>query len=79
MRNYNEDTISIQSPLRLPESMISDPECSYIGLFDGHAGKACATFLEENFHVFLANQPDLLTDPRSALTTAFEEAEQAFL
>ena len=50
IRNYNEDTISIEK-IKLNNN--KDEFFYFFGIYDGHGGKGCSSYLKENLHNFI--------------------------
>ena len=48
IRNYNEDTICVQKINSKIEQIFY-----FFGIFDGHGGKGCSSFLQENLHKYI--------------------------
>lgn len=55
------------------------PECSFFGIYDGHAGSECADFLRNNLHLLLINELAKSQNPEDALKNAISTAEQTYL
>ena len=56
VRDYNEDRVSIILNIARPKDLKKGnmwPVCSFFGVYDGHAGSACADFLRDNLHHFV--------------------------
>lgn len=47
VRNYNEDSVSIIPKL--------NRRGDFFAIFDGHGGKNCSLFLQQNFHTYIKN------------------------
>jgi protein phosphatase 2C family protein 2/3 len=64
IRTYNEDRISIVLDLKKPSGKttvtgnpnIANKKVSFFAVFDGHGGSACAEYLRDNLHTFIASQ-----------------------
>jgi protein phosphatase 2C family protein 2/3 len=54
------------------------PHCSFFAVYDGHGGKDCSSFLRDNLHNYLVNDPAFPEDPQTALLNAFATAEKEF-
>jgi len=50
IRNYNEDTICVKKINSKIEQIFY-----FFGIFDGHGGKGCASFLQENLYKYIQN------------------------
>jgi protein phosphatase 2C family protein 2/3 len=50
VRNYNEDTICVKKINSKIEQIFY-----FFGIFDGHGGKGCASFLQENLYKYIQN------------------------
>ena len=48
IRNYNEDTICVEKINSKIEQIFY-----FFGIFDGHGGKGCSSFLQENLHTYI--------------------------
>lgn len=64
-----------------PKTKDMSEKCHYFGVFDGHGGKECSSFLKENLHKFvylffiqITNQKSFPSDPITALKGGFQEA-----
>jgi protein phosphatase 2C family protein 2/3 len=58
VRNYNEDRVSIVTHFGL------EKDSSFFAVYDGHGGSACADYLRDNMHKLLAQENNLVTDPK---------------
>ena len=83
-KNYNEDKYRIIYDYKLRKtvntangSMIF-PCISYFGLYDGHAGSKCSTFIQEKLHTFLLESNFFPLYPLQAINEAYLKAEQEF-
>ena len=56
VRKYNEDKIRMISDYKLNRTIktkkgeILEPKINYFAIYDGHGGKKCSSFLQENLH-----------------------------
>lgn len=70
-RSYNEDRISIVLDLKKPaqakNGQPSTKKVSFFAVFDGHGGHACAEFLRDNLHSFIAMQDCFPLNPEIAI------------
>lgn len=79
-RNSQEDRVTVIPDL----SAVGGNDLAgfgYVGVFDGHEGAACATFLQHELHARIV-EDDLAfgrpgIDPRAALTSAFSDVDDA--
>lgn len=80
IRKSNEDRVMIISRLFPPAHRKEEkwPHCSFFAVYDGHGGKDCSSFLRDNLHNYLINDPAFPADPQTALLNAFATAEQEF-
>eukprot|EP00030_Apusomonadida_sp_AF-17_P008820 a8774_6.p1 GENE.a8774_6~~a8774_6.p1 ORF type:complete len:369 (-),score=106.16 a8774_6:77-1078(-) len=71
-RKYNEDRFAMLYPLP------SAPEVAYFGIFDGHSGKVCATYCQDQMHKYISEYalPDL--EPQG-VAEAFMRCDDDFL
>ncbi|XP_037351680.1 protein phosphatase 1F [Talpa occidentalis] len=59
---------------------LSDPvDRAYFAVFDGHGGVDAARYAAVHVHVNAAHQPELPTDPKTALRNAFQHTDEMFL
>ena len=68
VRNYNEDTICVKKINSKIEQIFY-----FFGVFDGHGGKGCSTFLQNNLYKYI------LDFSPSGLTDAIYQSEKEFL
>jgi serine/threonine protein phosphatase PrpC/tRNA A-37 threonylcarbamoyl transferase component Bud32 len=78
-RPAQEDRVTVIPDLgELPGC--DDPRYSgyaYMGIFDGHGGDACATYLQRELHADLVKKGSLFfDDTRSAISRAFRETDE---
>lgn len=45
------------------------------GVFDGHGGSACSTFIEKNLPTFLQNNKSLINNPKACLENSIHRLE----
>lgn len=58
VRAYNEDYIAVVPDLRKSAALggnYQSKKVTYFGLFDGHGGAGCATYLRDNLHQIIAS------------------------
>jgi protein phosphatase 2C family protein 2/3 len=82
VRPYNEDFVAVVPDLKKSALSGGTYQCkkvSYFGLFDGHGGNGCASFLRDNLHVILTQQESFPMSPETALKQAFKQAEDEFM
>ena len=81
-KSYNEDRtkVIINYPKQLIENgKTISPHISYFGVFDGHGGDACSTFLKDKLDSFLFNSNLFPAYPIQAIKEAFMVAENTFM
>jgi protein phosphatase 2C family protein 2/3 len=54
------------------------PTVSFFGLYDGHGGRQCAEFLQQNLHRFIIESSYFPKTPTEAILDGFKQAEAAF-
>ncbi len=59
--------------------MSSEPELSFYGVYDGHAGKDAAAFSASHLHANLLASPNYPSDVVAAFEDAFRKADETFL
>jgi len=64
--------LTMVSKARTPQHLRS---LAYAGVFDGHHGGLCATFLQHSLHQILVSQRDFQCDVGSAIVAAFRECD----
>ena len=82
IRNYNEDRVSIVLNIQKPPQKTCEgpwPKCQFFAIFDGHGGHTCADFLRDNLHQFIVRDNDFPQNPKQAIISAFQKADQYFL
>ena len=82
VKNFNEDRVCIIQNLAKSSSRPGAeawPRCSFFGIYDGHGGSECSSFLQENLHGFIVSDEAFPSQPEVALTNGFRAAETAFL
>jgi len=52
---------------------------SFFAVFDGHGGSACAEYLRDNLHLYVAQQEAFPNNPEQALKLGFKQAEDDFM
>ena len=55
------------------------PPCSFFGLYTGHSGNSCATFLQKHLHKCIFTDPCFPTSPKQAIQNGFAKADSKFL
>lgn len=80
VRSYNEDRVSIILNISKPKNYTGDwPNCSFFGIYDGHAGHQCADFLRDNLHKFIIDDSNFPKSPQKAILNGFIKAEKVFM
>jgi protein phosphatase 2C family protein 2/3 len=81
IRKTNEDRVMIISKVPKPGNKQVDkwPMVSYFGVYDGHMGKECCSFLRDHLHNFIIQDEFFPSDPSHALINGFSKAEEEFL
>lgn len=79
-RSYNEDRIVAVHNVSRPQEFKDKiwPKVSYFGVFDGHAGDSCSSFLQKNLLNYIITHKSFLVNPKEAIKAAFERAETEF-
>ena len=81
VKENNEDKVSVSGQVRKNEKskLKVFPKISYFGIFDGHGGESCSTFLAENYLEFLCEDKNFPFDMKNAIIGAFDKCESEFL
>jgi len=76
----NEDRICVNTLLKKPHNKKIQqwPRISFFGVFDGHGGETCSSFLKHNFLNFLIEDKSFPIDIKEAIINAVEKAEKEF-
>ena len=83
-KNFNEDKLRIvydyklRNSLNIANGSMIYPCISYFGLYDGHGGSKCSTFVQEKLHTFLLESNFFPLYPLQAINEAYLKAEQEF-
>ena len=83
-KNTNEDKIKVILDYKLNKSIkaangnIINPKISYFGIYDGHGGSKCSTFLQERLDSLLFNSTNFPLLPLQAIYEAFLKSEEEF-
>ena len=82
-RDHNEDRLKIILDHKINKSFslngkIFTPNISYFAIYDGHGGKNCCNFLQENLHTYLLSSEFFPLYPLKAIEQAFDKAEITF-
>ena len=83
-KNYNEDKYKIiydyklRKTINVANGSMIFPCISYFGLYDGHGGSKCSTFVQEKLHTFLLESNYFPLYPLQAINEAYLKAEQEF-
>ena len=72
-REYNEDKILITSKKYDEKTNIN-----FFGIFDGHSGNKCSSFLMKNFDKFLFSNTNLISDTSHALKETYLSLDKKF-
>ncbi|MCQ2819889.1 MAG: protein phosphatase 2C domain-containing protein [archaeon] len=77
IRDYNEDKIvGIMNVPKPPDLKIALwPKVSYFGIFDGHGGETCSTFLQKNLLNYIITNKNFPMNPKDAIKGGFERAD----
>lgn len=59
--------------------MSSEPDLSFYGVYDGHAGKDAAAFAASHVHGLILESDHYPDRPIEAIQEAFRKADQVFL
>ena len=80
-RLTNEERVSIVLALKKDSHRAIDywPQAYFFGIFDGHAGTGCCSFLRDNLHKYISQCEYFPSDPRKALYSSILRAEAVFL
>ncbi|CAG9313710.1 unnamed protein product [Blepharisma stoltei] len=81
-RKKNEDRIMIIASFSEPQNKMHEaawPNCSYFGIFDGHGGDGCSSFLRDKLHQFIIESHFFPSFPHKAIKEALEKAENEFM
>jgi protein phosphatase 2C family protein 2/3 len=73
--------VKILSKIPKPESFKGThwPSCSFIGLYSGHFGNSCVSFLKKNLHKFILNDVFFPSEPKKAIFNGFLKTDSEFL
>ena len=83
-RDYNEDRVKIILDHKLNKAITDSkgkarvPNINYFAIYDGHGGKGCSNYLEENLHNYIFSSDNLLSLPLQVIYQAYEKAELNF-
>lgn len=80
MKETNEDKVMVIDHIKKPADSKNRiwPKLSYFGIFDGHGGETCSTFLKDNLHEFIKKDKNFPMDIKAAILGGFEKAEEEF-
>ena len=84
VRKYNEDKIRMISDYKLNRTIktkkgeILDPKINYFAIYDGHGGKKCSSFLQENLHKYIFDSKYFPLYTIQAISSAYIKAEDDF-
>ena len=80
VKEENEDRVCVSTLIKKPHNkkMQQWPRISFFGVFDGHGGEACSSFLKHNFVNFIIEDKSFPLDIREAILNAVEKAEKEF-
>ena len=78
VKKFNEDRARIIVNAQINKPTRVKHNISYFGIFDGHGGNKCSTFLYEHFHEYLFNSNFFPEDPIKAIRETFKKAEEDF-
>lgn len=76
-RQRNEDRVSIVERVYKHSSKYTP--CSYFGLYDGHAGEGCSTYLKDHLAELIVKDESFKEDKVRALEGGLKNAETTFL
>ena len=83
---YSITFIITTDPLRLllilqclGDGLKNEPDLSFYGVYDGHAGKDAAAFAASHLHGRILDSPYFPSDPVLAIKEAFNKTDQVFL
>ena len=63
----------------LDDGLKNEPDLSFYGVYDGHAGKDAAAFAASHLHGRILDSPYFPSDPVLAIKEAFNKTDQVFL
>lgn len=77
----NEDKVAVVGQVKKPQGAAHKiwPKMSYFGIFDGHGGEGCSTFLRDNFLNILIENKNFPNDIKTSFIESFQKAEELFM
>jgi len=82
-KNYNEDGVSIiMNVTRDQKDVVKNDHSSnysYFSVFDGHGGQQCVSYLRDNLHLKILNDPEFPKSCDKAIFNGIIKAEKEFL
>lgn len=80
-KDFSRNKIRIIPRVPKPDSLQSNnwPSCSFFGLYTGHAGNSCASFLKENLHKYIFASIHFPQSPKKAIFEGFSKADSEYL
>ena len=63
----------------MDDGLKNEPDLSFYGVYDGHAGKDAAAFAASHLHGRILDSPYFPSDPVLAIKEAFNKTDQVFL
>ena len=80
-KDFPRNKIRIISQVPKPESLKFSkwPRCSFFGLYTGHSGNSCASFLKKNLHKCIFESLHFPHSPKKAIFEGFLKADSLYL
>lgn len=79
-RNYMEDRHKIVDNLAVlnPDKAVEDTQFAYFGVYDGHGGDVCSSFITDHLHNDIVSQEEFPSNLPEALTKGITETDNKF-
>ena len=80
VKKENEDRIFVSTSVKKPNNKKNQnwPKISFFGIFDGHGGETCSSYLKHNFLNFLIEDKNFPNDIKESILNTVEKIEKEF-
>ena len=80
-KDHSKNSVKIITNIAKPKTFQVGqwPPSSFFGLYSGHFGNSCVSFLQKNLHNFILNDQFFPLEPKKAIINGFAKADSTFI